>query len=224
MSVNLAKETRLVQDFERVRMQIENWQIDLELIQGERELLTIEASPDLLPKIETTVTGDTLAIRLSASIWEKLGYALATSLTRPRARVRLEVKNLTALSVLGAARASASKLVSDNLEISFEGAGIFQILHLTAKALAVNLGGATRIEVAGQATEQNVSIAGAGTYEARELKSKRASIRLRGVGRANVWVSDELATDVRGVGSVEVRGNPRVRRAVPAPWTLPVAR
>jgi hypothetical protein len=224
MSINMAKETRLVQGFEQVRMRIENWFIDLELIQGERELLTIEASPDHLSKIETTVTGRTLELRLSASVWEKLGYALATSLTRPRARLRLEVKSLTVLSLLGAARVSAPKLESDNLAIRFEGAGKFQILRLTAKALAVNLGGATRIEVAGQATEQNVSIAGAGIYEARDLESRRASVQLRGIGRASVWVIDELATELRGVGSVEVRGNPRVRRAVPAPWTLPVAR
>lgn len=223
MSGNIGKETRPVQGFEQVSLRIENWLSDLELIQGERELLTIEASPDLLSKVETTVRERTLAIRLSASIWEKLGYALATSLTRPRVRLRLEVKSLTGLNVLGAARVSASKLESDILALRFEGAGEMEILHLAAKSLTVDLGGATRIELAGQATQQKVSIFGAGTYDAGNLESKRASIRLRGMGRASVWVTEDLSTELRGVGSVEVRGKPRVRRAVPAPWSLPAA-
>ncbi len=223
MSSNGGKETRHVQDFERVSLRIENWLSDLELIQGERELLTIEASPDLLSKVETTVGGHTLTIRLSASIWEKLGYALATSLTRPRVRLRLEVKSLTVLSVLGAARVSAPKLESDVLALSFQGAGRIQIDHLAAKALTVELGGASRIELAGQVAEQKVSIFGAGTYDAGDLESKRATVCLRGMGRAHVWVLDDLTTDVRGFGNVEVRGKPRIRRAVPAPWSLPAA-
>lgn len=216
MSEKIGKETRHVQDFEQVSLRLENWFSEMELIQGERELLTIEASPELLSKIETTVKGCTLTIRLCAGIWERFGYALATSLTRPRVRLCLEVKDLTALSVLGAARVRAAKLESDTLALRFEGAGKIQILHLAANALVVDLGGATRIEVAGQATEQTVSIFGAGAYDARDLESKRATVRLRGMGRASVWATEDLATDVCGAGGVEVRGEPRVRRVLPA--------
>jgi hypothetical protein len=223
MSGNSGKETRFVQDFEEVSLRIENWFCDLELVQGEREMLTLEASPDLLAKIETTVRGRTLAIGLSASMWEKLGYALSTSLTRARVRLQLEVKSLTALSVLGTARVSASRLGSDVLAIRFQGAGKLQIHQLAARALTVDLGGASRIELAGQATEQKVNLVGAGTYEAGELQSKRATVRLSGMGQASVWVLEDLATEVRGFGSVEVRGKPRVRRAVPALWSLPAA-
>ena len=64
---------------------------------------------------------------------------------------------------------------------------------------------------------------GAGTCEAGELQSKRAAVRLSGMGQASVWVLEDLATELRGVGSVEVRGKPRVRRVVPALWSLPAA-
>lgn len=223
MHSEIRKEARLIQDVEQVSLRIENWLSDVELIQGERERLTIEASPDLLSQIESTVRGHVLAIRLSASIWEKLGYALATSLTRPRVRLRLEVKSLTALSVFGAARVGISKLESDILSLRFQGAGKIQIAQLSAETLAVDLGGATWIELAGRATEQEVSLFGAGTYDAGDLESKRATVHLKGMGRASVWVIEDLTTDIRGVGSVEVRGEPRIRRAVPAPWSLPAA-
>lgn len=224
MSGKIGKETRLVQDFEQVDLRIGNWLVDLELVQGGRELLAIEARPEILSKVETTVRGRTLDIRLSASVWEKLGYALATSLTRPRVRLRLEVKSLSALRVLGAARVTAPKLESDVLALSFQGAGKMEIHDLAAKTLVVDLGGASSIELAGQVTEQKVSIFGAGSYAAANLESRRTVVCLRGMGRANVWVLEELTTDIRGFGSVEVRGEPRMRRAMSARRSVPVAR
>jgi len=221
MSDKLCQETRQVVDFEQVVLRIENWLSDLEIIQGERESLTIEASSHLLPKIETTVSNGKLVIRLAAGFWEKLGYALATSLTRPRVRFRLEVTSLTDLTVVGTARVSAPKLESDRLALSLAGAGEIQIRQLAAKHLSVDLGGAGRIELAGQVVEQEVSTAGAGHYDASDLESKKATVQLRGMGWANVWVIEDLATDICGAGRVEYRGKPKVRRTVAAGWPMP---
>ena len=223
MSSDIGKESRSVGDFEQVKLRLENWLSDLDLVLGERESLTLEGSPDLLSKIQTTVKERTLELCLSVGFWEKLGYAVATSLTRPRVRLRLEVKSLTALSVFGAARVRVSKLQSDNLSLRFHGAGQIQIPQLSAETLAVDLGGASRIELAGRATEQKVTIFGAGIYDAGDLESRSATVHLKGMGRASVWVIEELTTDICGVGSVEVRGEPRVRRSVPVPWSLPAA-
>lgn len=221
MSDELCKETRQVRDFEQVVLRVENWLSDLEIIQGERDSLTIEASPDLLSKIETTVRSGKLVIRLDAGFWEKLGYALATSLTRPRVRFQLEVISLTALTVVGAARVSASKLQSDSLALSFGGCGEIQIRQLAAEHLSVDLGGAGRIELAGQVVEQEVTMAGAGHYDASDLESKRATVQLRGMGWASVWVVEDLATDICGAGRVEYRGKPKLRRKVAAGWPMP---
>lgn len=201
MSDKMHVETRQVRGFDRVVLRIDNCMNDLELIQGERESLTIEASPDLLPKIETRVRGGELGIRLSVGWWERLGHALATSLTRPRIRYRLEVIDLTSLQVFGFARVSGARLESHSLALRFVGAG--------------------RVELAGQVEDQKISIVGAGHYEATNLQSQRATVHLRGAGQASVWALDELAIDVRGLGNVAYRGKPKVRRNVLAPWPVP---
>jgi hypothetical protein len=52
-------------------------------------------------------------------------------------------------------------------------------------------------------------------YDAPNLESKRASVNLRGMGRAYVWAVDDLDTSIRGFGGVEYRGTPHVRKDGP---------
>jgi hypothetical protein len=65
-----------------------------------------------------------------------------------------------------------------------------------------------------RATEQTVTIYGAATYEAGELKSQRVKATLHGVGSATVWAVEELDATIRGVGEVSYYGSPTVRQLV----------
>ena len=214
-------ENREVGGFDRVVLSVHNMMNQIEITQGEHESLTIEAGAEILPKIRTTVRGGELAIRLDGSLLDKLGFALATSLTRPVVRYQLRVRNLAHLELTGLVQASAAELRAGSLGLKLKGAGGITASSLTAQHLSVGLYGAGRIELGGQVEDQGVSIQGPGFYEALDLKSRTASVSLEGLGRAKVWATDELEVKVRGLGRVEVRGTPKIYRDISPRAPLP---
>jgi hypothetical protein len=145
---------------------------------------------------------------------DQLGFALSTSLTRPTVRYHLTVKDLACLDLTGLVSARAAQLRANNLSLKLSGAGELAIGSLTAQRLAVDLQGVIRIELDGEVAEQRVTIEGPGHYKAANLRSRRASVSVQGIGRADIWVTDSLAMKVRGMGHVGVRGTPKIRKDV----------
>ena len=218
-------EHREVCNFDRVVLSVHNMMNQLHITQGEHESLTIEARPEVLAKIATTVRGRELAIRLDGSLLDKLGFALTTSLTRAVVRYHLVVRDLACLELTGLVNASAAKLRAENLSLKVRGAGGITIGSLAARQVNVDLHGACRIRLSGQVEGQDVNVRGPGFYEALDLKSRRAFVSLKELGRARVWVVDQLSVKVRGLGRVEVRGTPEIRQDVspraPQPGFVP---
>lgn len=215
-------EERVVNNFDRVALRVYNMLNEVQIAQGERESLTIEASPDILAQITTTVSGGRLVIEHTGTLLDRLGFALSTSFTRPMVRYLLTVKELASLELAGLVHADADELRSSRLALRLKGAGEIAIASLAAEQLVVDLEGVGRIELSGQVEEQRVTIEGPGSYHGRNLKSQRASLKLKGIGRASVWAVDELEVKVRGLGQVEVRGNPVIKKDVSPQIPVPI--
>lgn len=207
-------EKREVDSFDRLVLRVYNVVNQVQIKQGEHESLTIEARPDIASKITTTVRGGALVIRHDGSWLDKLGFALATSLTRSTVRYHITVTELACLDLAGFVRAHAAELRTNRLSLKLKGVGEIVVGCLTARSLAADLDGPGRIELAGHVQEQQVAIRGPGLYEARELKSHKARVALKGLGRAGIWAVDSLDIEVRGLGRVEVRGTPVIKKDI----------
>jgi len=214
-------ENRDVRGFDRVVLRVYNLSNELRIVQGERVALSIEAEPEILAGITTAVGAGQLIIEHDVGLLDRLGFALSTSLTRPTVRYLLAVKDLTDLDLAGIVHADADELRSSSLALRLKGAGEITIASLTTQQLHVDLQGVGRIELSGQVKEQRVAIQGPGSYQARNLKSERASLKLKGIGRASVWAVEELEIKVRGLGQVEVRGNPVIKKDISPRVPLP---
>jgi hypothetical protein len=219
-------ERREVCEFDQVIMYVNGIMNKVQITQGEQESLTIEGRPDILSKITTVVRGRALFIRFDGNWIDKLGFALSTSLTRSTVRYTLTVKDLAGLDLTGLVHAQLAELHANNLRLSLKGAGDVAIGWLTAQSLDVDLQGVGRIELDGQVDAQRVSIDGPGHYKALNLKSLRARVSLKGLGRADIWAVDRLDVKVRGLGHVGVRGVPKIRKdiapRVPSPTFGPM--
>ncbi len=117
---NLVAESREASNFDRVFLRDYG---ELVITQGEQESLTIEAHPDILPKIKTEVRDGKLVIKISGSWLDKLGDALSTGLTGRRIKYNLTVKKLTSLETAGAVSIKASNIETDHLALRLSGVG-----------------------------------------------------------------------------------------------------
>ena len=224
VSTDTVTECRVVRDFDRVVLRVDNTVNEVVVRQGEREPLIVSGRPDTLSRLKTEVRDGELSITLGGGWSDKLQRALATSLTRQWIKCDLTVRRLTSLELGGLVRAHASAIQSDHLSVSVCGAGRVNLESLTAGRLDVVMRGTCQVEATGQVREQKVAIDGMGHYDAPKLESRKTVMDLRGAGRATVWAVEDLHVTSRGIGSVEYHGTPRVKKhASPLANVIPAA-
>jgi len=188
--------------------------------QGDEESLIIETDEDVLEKTSTRVRDGTLVLRVGRGILERLELGLQTSLTRPSLRYSLTVKAQEGLVVAGLCRVMVDSLESTQLHVSLSGGGSISRQSVTVERLEAELSGAGQIEVAGQATDQQVSLDGAGRYAGGRLETAQTRVTISGAGSAIVWASEELEVGPSGVGSGEYYGAPATRESVSGVGTV----
>jgi hypothetical protein len=196
-SGNVKSESRDVSGFDEVFLAGIG---DLNIQQTGTESLTVEAEDNLLPLITTQVAGGRLTI----------GVKPGTNI-RPTRPIRYQ---LTAIGLSGAGTVSASNLTAGAMTVTTSGAGKTSIAGLSATTLHVTLSGVGDVTISGQTQSQDVTLSGAGSYQAHDLASNSASVRVSGTGSAMVQVRDTLDAHVSGVGSVVYYGNPSVTKDV----------
>jgi hypothetical protein len=179
----------------------------LTLEPGDQESVRVEASPDLLPYVRTEVKEGKLHIRLK-NRW--LGPQLVS--TEP-INYYVTFRELNGIEVSGAGKVTGSRLVADHLDLSISGAGKAK-LEVTVGELKTRISGAGSLRLSGQAARQELTISGAGKYSAAELSSQEGRVAISGAGKSTVNVSDKLAVQISGCGSVRYLGEPELEKSV----------
>lgn len=157
----------------------------LKIQQTGKESLTIIAEDNILPILESRVSGQTLYI----------SNANKSSIdpTQPIEFV-VEVKSLERLDI--------------------NGVGSIEVKDIQGKRLSVSLDGVGSIAIAGNVDVLELNLDGVGSFNGENLNAKQATVRNKGVGSAVVNVSEELNATVLGIGSIEYIGSPQVKESV----------
>lgn len=204
----IVTEERAVAPFNRIV--IEGF-ADVTLVQGNTESVQIEAPKKQSAGVRTQVSGGTLTIAHGQSRPWLLGFL---GVGARGAHVRVAFRNLDAIAAAGAVKIRAESLKAEALKVSASGATSLRIDDLDAKELSVSGSGAIKVELAGRAVEQRVSISGAGDYRAADLASVDARVAVSGAGRVVVQVEKTLKVGLSGAGAVEYIGNPKVTQQI----------
>lgn len=207
----MATEARDVTNFDRIVMRGYG---DLRITQGEQESLSIEADEEILAHIKTEVQAGELRIDVVDDWAERIFKIFSQGLDSQQIVYNLSIKRLASLKITGAARARSQRLQSSELAIEIGGAVELEIGTLEASSLQIRLPGAGRIKIAGKVTQQEVSLSGAGVYQAKALESQTAHVRLDGAGKATLWATGDLEASINGLGTVEYYGSPSVHQSV----------
>lgn len=196
-SGHVISETRSVNGFDRVAIAGSG---RLTIVQGTEESLTIQADDNLLPLIETKVSGGTLSIGPREVNLQPSSPIL----------YQLKLKNLRALQLSGSLHAQCDQLATDRLSVQVSGSGKVMIGKFEAKQLEGELSGSGEILVAGRVDEQKLAVSGSGHYEGAELASSVTDAQISGSGSLTVWARDSLSAQVSGSGHIGYYGGPKV--------------
>ena len=182
------------------------------LLQGDTCALRVEGDPQLVDKVITQWQGDELKITYAVEIGDWTGFQWISA--ENRLRYYVTVKELRVLNMGGAGVIRAEDLTGESLAVDHAGIGKLTLKGLQYGELAVKLGGLGEIRLAGQVDSQVVELSGGGDYNALDLLSQDADVKLSGAGSARVWVSSTLKALVSGAGNISYRGEPQVEQTV----------
>ena len=180
------------------------------LVQGTNGPLV--ASVPQNAKVSIKVHKETLVIKSTdgGRWWSNLfgrGPAATTQLT-------INFKDLEAIDVSGGVRISARDIRVPALRIDASGGTTLAVDDLRASTLSIDGSGAVKAEIAGQVTDQRISISGAADYQAAKLQSDTASVEVSGAAKIVVNVRKKLNASISGAGTVEYIGDPAVTQSI----------
>jgi len=199
-SGRIITETRTVGAFSRISA---SGASIVNITQGEPQSLAVEADDNILPLIETAVSGDTLCVGYKP---EPLG---GISPSKP-VTVNVTMKQISELEASGSTRIHAESITANDLVIGETGATELAVAALTAQTLNVQISGAGKCDVAGKVGSQVVHGSGAIHYSAGKLESQSAEVHISGAASATVWAKETLTVHASGACHVSYFGTPRV--------------
>jgi hypothetical protein len=176
-SGQITSESRQVSGFSKVELSGSG---ELTIEQTGTESLTISAEENLLPKLTSEVSDDTLVLRSTSN---------AKIIPTQPIKYSLTVKDLSGLAVSGSGSVTMSKLAT--------------------AALSTNISGSGAVTASGTADQQDLKISGSGRYQAEQLTSKTVKVDMSGSGVASVHASDALALHMSGSGTLTYTGDPK---------------
>lgn len=182
------------------------------LVQDTNGPLVASVPANAMAKVNVKVQKETLVIRAAdgGRWWSDLfgrGPGGTTQLT-------IHFKDLEGIDVAGGVRISAKEIHVPALSIEGSGGTTIQIDDLRTTTLSVDGAGALKAELAGQVTDQSITVSGAADYLAGKLVSDTAAVEVSGAGKIIINVRKKLTANISGAGVVEYVGDPVVRESI----------
>jgi hypothetical protein len=191
-------EKRSVGDFTGIDL---SCSADVTIEQGEPLAVSVEGEDNILPLIETRVSGDTLNIDAKPGSFR----------TTKRLVVHITVPELSSIRSTGSGDVDMGEWVADNVELETTGSGDIHVDSLEASSLNARLSGSGDISIGqGKVRSQTVRTSGSGDYKGASLQSREAKATTSGSGNITLWVMDDLSATTSGSGDIQYYGSPAV--------------
>lgn len=194
------KETRNVSDFTGVKMAVPG---NLYLKQGNKQEVIIEASDDILERIETEVRGGNLVIK-EESNWSWKWWKSNMG----KINIYITATTIDYLSVSGSGNMETQNTIkADDVGLAISGSGNMD-LDLQAEDLDSRISGSGNMKLRGTADSNEISISGSGDLRAEDLETGVYKVRVSGSGTCRIYAKSEIDMRVSGSGNVYYKGDP----------------
>jgi len=174
--------------------------IDVIITQSDNIAVDVETDENLQDWIKTEVVNDILKI-----------YTTKNIRNAKEKKVYVKYKTLNSIDISSAGDVSSTNtLVTDKLNIDMSSAGD---LNLTVEAdeIEIDISSAGDARLQGKTNYLKAELSSAGDLNAFDLEAKKGDVRVSSAGDANVFVTEEAIFDCSSAGSIEFKGEPRIK-------------
>jgi len=200
-SGNVITEERNISGFDSVSV---SSGINLIIEQTGSESLKIEAEDNIVPKIITKVTNGKLNIMYKPWTLDFIGINTSMPIN-----VYLNVSDLNTISLSSGSTLNCKELNTEKLKVNLN-SGASGEIKVKVKELDTALTSGSTLKVQGDAGKQEVKLSSGVTYDAENLVSKIAEVKVSSGAAATLNVSDSLDVNISSGGSVKYIGSPRI--------------
>jgi len=197
VNVSTTPSIRDVKGFDQI---VVSGAIDLSIVQGTEESVSISASSDeLAARVKTEVTGGVLKIYV-----EDKGFWHSSINGKVQAFVTF--KELERLESSGACTVKAKGINTKDLKIELSGASDFEG-NVSVENIDLDLSGASNMKIAGAAATAIIDASGACNIKGYNLKTDVCKVDASGASNIHIGVSKEISGDISGGSSLYYKGD-----------------
>jgi hypothetical protein len=179
---------------------------DVEITQGPVTSVKVEGDDNILPYIFTTEEDGFLLIKSKDHVNFSTDNPIKVYITTSK----LEQVQLSGSgNIIGKTKFTGG----DKLTLKISGSGSMD-LEVNTPNVDGDISGSGSITLKGETKDQKVHISGVGDYNADELKSETAVVKIAGSGNVKIFADANLDVNIAGVGSVFYKGNPTIKQHV----------
>jgi len=175
----------------------------VEIIQGNRQNVRIEAEENLISHLRTRVEGGLLRI------YTETGTQLDPS---REMIIEIDMGDLELLMSSGSGDIDAPLIDARKLEVFSSGSGDIRLPDLLADSIIIFGSGSGHVIVNGDVIRNRITVSGSGDIDTRDLEANVVDAVLSGSGQATVRARDILRAVLSGSGSLRYYGNPGVQQ------------
>lgn len=195
-SGNVITETRKVSGFHAIDI---GGAFEIELVKSSEEKIIIETDDNIMPIIETSVSGGELSVENKRDINNPT-----------KLKLTIFYLNLDEIDISGAAELySKDVLTAENLNLECSGASEVS-LKIEAGTMDTEFSGASKVELEGHANSVKLDISGAAVIQAYGFEIKNLDLDASGAAVVKVLILDKLRIDASGASSVKYKGDPSI--------------
>jgi hypothetical protein len=177
----------------------------VELTQGGKEGVRIEAQENLLNSIQTEVKNGVLHIYTTDNISTNKGM-----------KAYITIRELNSVNISGGVKVMGnSTFKADAFDMDLSG-GSKVTLAINTKKLRADMSGASKVMLTGVADEVRMDMSGASKVDASDLEAKRVHVEASGASNVKVFAKNELNVNASGATKVAYKGDPTVSSNVSA--------
>ena len=111
-------------------------------------------------------------------------------------------------------------VVNNNTEIETSGSGNNKIKYIKTNTLEYDASGAGKIEISGEANNQDLKNSGSAKYFGTGFITKNTEIKTSGSGYYEVHATTKLDIEASGSGAVKYKGNPTISHDISGSFKL----